>query len=69
MHQHIILLVVYTIAKILNIFLEFQFNFGRSALVNAVKLHKNKMQVDFHLTFIVDSKLKQDAKTGLMVAR
>ena len=33
-------------------------------LVNAVELHKNKIQVDFHFTFIVDTKLKQDAKIG-----
>ena len=35
-------------------------------MVNVVELHKNEMQVDFHLTFIVDTKLKQDAKTGLV---
>ena len=27
------------------------------------------MQVEFHLTFIADSKIKQDAKTGLAVVR
>ena len=44
-------------------------NFGRSALVNAVKCIKMKCIVEFHLTFIVDSKVKQDAKTGLVVVR
>ena len=38
-------------------------------MVNAVKLYKNEMQVDFHLTFIVDSRLKQDGKTGLVIVR
>ena len=27
------------------------------------------MQVDFHLTFIVDTELKQDGKIGLVVVR
>ena len=45
--------------KIKNIFPYLKFNFGRSALVNAVELHKNKIQGDIHLTFIVDSELIQ----------
>ena len=53
-------------AKTENIFPYFWFNFGRSALVNAAELHKNKMQVDFHLTFTGDTKLKQNVKTVLV---
>ena len=33
----------------------------------SLQLYKNKMQVDFHLTFIVDTKLKPDAKIRLVV--
>ena len=32
----------------------------------AVELYENKMQVDFCLTFIVGTMVKQDAKTGLV---
>ena len=46
----------------LYIFLEFQFNFDRSAIVNALKLYKNEKQVNSHLTFTVDLNVKQDAK-------
>ena len=38
-------------------------------MVNAVKLYENEIQVDFHLIFIVDTKMKQNPKTGLVVVR
>ena len=34
-------------------------------MVNAVKLHKKKMPADFHLTFIVDTKLNQDERNWI----